>query len=212
MVHESLPVGYIYIEVPLLDKTKTLCPGFFSLEHRFYFSRAKIIEIIEDAGYEPISIIEHYQAEIYPVIGILAATNPLPNTKRAPQNEYERTKSLLTDYFENEKAYWINKYMQIYDKLKAAENIYIWGAGAHTSLLFSTTPILNDFKIAGILDSAKSKWGLSYGKWVCMQPKKDNFSDKDVILISSYNSEEEIFNAIERTMSGSVTPIKFHSH
>ena len=209
--HEDLPVGYIYIEVPLLDKTKTLCPGLFTLEHRFYFSRAKITELIENAGYEPISIVEHYEAEIYPVIGILASTKSLTYTKQDPENEYVQTKSLLAGYFKNEKEYWGNKYTQIYDKLKSADKIYIWGAGAHTSLLFSNTSILNDFKIDGILDSAKSKWGLSYGQWKCMQPKKSIFSDNCAILISSYNSEDEIFNTIKKTMIGSVTPIKFHS-
>ena len=91
---KNLNKAYIYVEVPLLDFDHTLCPGFFCLEHKFYFSRDKINRLICDAGYIPISHVEHSQAEIYPIIGVLACSSNIEESSNELKNEYSFLQTL----------------------------------------------------------------------------------------------------------------------
>lgn len=208
---KDLNKGYIYVEVPLLDFDHALCPGFFSMEHKFYFSRNKINRLIHDAGYLPISHIEHSQAEIYPIIGILACSSNFAESSNELKNEYLEAKNFLTRFFSDDLKYWQECYSKILPILSEANNLYVWGAGAHTSQLFSNTQLLSEFNLAGILDSSEDKWGLNMGNWTCLNPKEVRFRSGDVILISSYNSENEIYESTKKLREEGVKTIKFHS-
>lgn len=209
-VQKDLEQAYIYIEVPLLTHENAMCPGFFSFEHINYYTRGNVLRSLEQAGYYCISIIEHYQSNLSPIIGILASTVKSQNCK-SYTNDYQENRRILLSYRAREIKEWQNKLDAIQPFIKDSKRFFIWGAGIHTSQLFANTNLLDFINIFALVDSSQLKWGIQQGDWQCKNPKLIDWREGDVVLISSYASEQEIFDALSWLRDKGVKTLRLHS-
>ncbi|WP_417762007.1 class I SAM-dependent methyltransferase [Shewanella sp.] len=195
-IQDPLPEGFIYVEVPLFASPDSLCPGFFSFEHINYYTRANLFKSLLDTGYYPVSTVEHYNSNLAPVIGVLASTKPQHHTEEF-SSEYENNSKKVQKYRQQEVAYWQQKLDEILPTLQQAKNVYLWGAGIHTCQLVANTNLLEKVHITGLTDTSELKWGLKQGNWHCVPPEAIEWQPGDAVLISSYASEKEIFDALQ---------------
>ncbi|AUC87640.1 methyltransferase type 11 [Alteromonas sp. MB-3u-76] len=209
-LQEKLDDGYIYIEVPLLTHEDSMCPGFFSFEHINYYTKGNLTRSLEEVGYYPISVIEHYQSNLSPVIGILASNNK-PRHYLADNNEYQENKRILASYRKKEIEQWQSKLDVIQPTLESAERLILWGAGIHTTQLLANTNLLKSKAVNDIVDSSKLKWGIKQGDWVCKNPNHIDWQEGDAVIISSYASEQEIFDSLQWLRDKGVKTLRLHN-
>ncbi|MBN2526716.1 MAG: methyltransferase domain-containing protein [Deltaproteobacteria bacterium] len=201
--------SFLFVEVPLLGLPGSLFPGFFAFEHINCFTRANLIRAITDAGYFPISVLEHYTSNMSPIIGVMASTKAQHHLVTAP-NEYNTNKTIVTTYRDNEIRYWQDRLDTLTTELSDARHVYIWGAGIHTSQLVANTNLLEKYTITGLTDGSSLKWGLKQGDWMCERPDAISWQPGDRLIISSYASEKEIFDALDWLRQKGVTTLRLH--
>jgi len=200
--------GWILIEVPLFDRIDCFPPGLLTLEHLNYFSEGTIIETATRSDYEPIFIGKYYDRNEYPVITVIAKKNT--NVEVMKSNDYPRSYKLLSDYMNNGKQSWKNVEEKIKQRVKKGSSVYIYGAGIHTSQLLAFTDIKDYLDILGLLDSSPTKWGKKIGTLNCYNKNTIDFKKDDTIVISSYSSEDEIYNSLLELKNNNVTVIKIY--
>lgn len=210
-IQSNIDNAYIYVEVPLMTDPDLLCPGFFAFEHINYYTRASLEASLINTGYQPVSIVEHVNSNLSPVIGILAKRisgnkEPIKISQR-PLNQ-----QTLEKYHCNEMKYWASCVDKISDELLSTNGkLYLWGAGIHTCHLIANTNIQKLKKIDGIVDTSTLKHGLRQGHWICTDPASINWSCGDVIIISSYASEKEIFDSLSHLRDKGVITLRLHN-
>lgn len=202
--------GYIYVEVPLLCDVDSLCPGFFSFEHINYYTRNNLVKSLLEAGYYPVSLVEHYNSNLSPIIGVLASTEDQSHM-RTIQSEYELNKNIVKAYRQREIKYWQNCLDNIKSDLLEDGRIFIWGAGIHTSQLVANTDILSECNITGLVDSSDLKWNIRQGDWICENPAAISWISGDKIIISSYASEDEIYKSLQWLRDLGVLTLRLHN-
>ncbi|MGI2259527.1 class I SAM-dependent methyltransferase [Shewanella sp. GXUN23E] len=208
---QQLPTeGFIYVEVPLMAKPASLCPGFFSFEHINYYTRDNLVRSLTDAGYSVVSLVEHYNSNLSPIIGVLASTRPQSHCDEFVANVVGN-RAILQDYRAKEVAYWQGCLDAILPQLQQSKRIFLWGAGIHTSQIVANTTLLADCKINGLTDTSSLKWGLRQGDWHCQAPDSIDWQPGDCVLISSYASEKEIFDALLWLRDIGVTTLRLHN-
>lgn len=209
-LQKKLTQGFIYIEVPLLAHENTLCPGFFSFEHINYYTKGNLTRSLEEAGYYPISVVEHYQSNLSPVIGILASTVK-KQLYKIHDNEYQENRRVLLSYRAREIDEWQSKLDMISQEIKEAKRFFIWGAGIHTTQLIANTNLLAITDVCGLVDSSQLKWNIQQGDWVCRDPMLIDWQEGDSLIISSYASEQEIFDALSWLRDKGVKTFRLHN-
>ena len=202
--------GYIYVEVPLMAKPSSLCPGFFSFEHINYYTKENILRSLYDAGYFPVSLVEHYNSNLSPIIGVLASTKGQYHFDEF-KSPYDNNKKILMNYREKEVTYWQGCLDGICNELQVNGRLFLWGAGIHTSQLVANTSLLQDFHIDGLVDTSSLKWGLRQGEWICQDPSMIQWQAGDKIIISSYASEKEIYDALGWLRERGVKTLRLHN-
>lgn len=205
----SLNEGFIYIEVPLLTDSNTLCPGFFTFEHTNYYNEFSLLKSLVLAGYTPISIIKHLNSNLSPVIGVLATTKKQGSFPISTEPA-EKNKTILADYWNGEVEYWqscVNSAMKL---LQGPGNVYLWGAGIHTCQLLANTTLLNAVPIAGLTDSSQIKWHMTQGNWECQPPTQIDWQQGDKVIISSFASQEEIYKSLQWLRDKGVITLRLH--
>ena len=88
--------------------------------------------------------------------------------------------------------------------------MHIWGAGIHTSQLLANTDLKSYLQIKGLLDSSLTKWGRNLGSITCYFPDNVSLKKGDVILISSYASEQEIYDSLDKYRGKGINIIKLY--
>lgn len=186
---------WVLIEAPLLERIDRFPPGYFSFEHLNYFSESTLLRLLSKTGYVPYFINKLYNVDDYPVITILARKEEVENIEVS--SDFDRANSLLMDYLKHETLQWRKIEQRIKKRLRKGIETYIWGAGIHTSQLLANTDLKSYLQIKGLLDSSLTKWGKNLGNMICYSPDNVDIKKGDVILISSYASEQEIYDCLE---------------
>ncbi len=184
---------WVFIEVPLLEKIENI-PGYFSFEHVNYFSESTLSRLMVETGYVPYNIKKMFSDEIYPIIAVMARKEKKKNQDLA--SDFKRANSLLRTWHQNETANWEKIEQRIKKKLKRDTEVYVWGAGVHTSQLFANTEIKNWLSIKSLIDSSPTKWGKKIGNLKCSSAEGCDLIKGDTILISSFASEQEIYESL----------------
>jgi len=209
-LQRPLKEGFLFAEVPLLTHPELLCPGFFSFEHINYYSQITLTESLQRAGYGILSWNVHLKSDASPVVGVLATTqNRLPKTEF--ENNYDRHRKWVLDFRKLELERWQACVDRVLAPLKCAKRVYLWGAGIHTSQLLADTNLLEHVSIDGLVDTSPLKWNVKQGDWVCMNPFEHKWSNGDAVLISSYMSEKEIYDAIQWLRDLGVSTLRLHN-
>lgn len=209
-LQQGVEEGFIYIEVPLMAQPSSLCPGFFSFEHINYYTRDNLIESLVKSGYFPVSVIEHFNSNLSPIIGILASTKKQYHVQ-ANLNCYETNTQILSEYRQKEVNYWQSCLDSILPNLTKTKRIFLWGAGIHTSQLVANTNILQKCTIFGLTDTSELKWGLQQGDWICQMPQSIDWQPNDCVIISSYASEKEIYDSLQWLRDKGVSTLRLHN-
>ena len=202
--------AFIYVEVPLMAKPASLCPGFFSFEHINYYTRDNLVRSLAEAGYSVVSLVEHYNSNLSPIIGVLASTRRQDHCDDF-HAEISRNRAILSEYRAKEVAYWQGCLDAILPALKQSKRIFLWGAGIHTSQIVANTNLITQCTINGLTDTSNLKWGLRQGDWLCLAPDSIDWQQGDCVLISSYASEKEIFDALQWLRDKGVTTLRLHN-
>jgi len=209
-LHSGFEEGFIYIEVPLMAQPGSLCPGFFSFEHINYYTKENLIQSLKRAGYSPVSVVEHFNSNLSPVIGMLASTKE-QNHYNVSSSEPVINYQILKNYRQKEISYWQGCLDQILEKLQRSDRIFLWGAGIHTSQIVANTNLLERCEVHGLTDTSPLKWGLQQGEWICLDPASIDWQVGDAVLISSYASEKEIFDSLSWLRDKGVETLRLHN-
>jgi hypothetical protein len=209
-IQKKVNEGFIYVEVPLLSPLESLCPGFFSFEHINYYTRQNLVQSLQNIGYAPVSLVEHYNSNLSPIIGVLASTRPqnhIPDT----HNDFKQNKAIISAYRQKEVDYWQHCLDTLAPALQLPGDLYLWGAGIHTSQLVANTDLLKRYTVTGLTDTSDLKWGLRQGDWTCLSPGEIDWKTGDKVIISSYASEPEIYDALSWLRAKGVATLRLHN-
>ena len=196
------------IEVPLFERSDKFPPGLLTLEHVNYFSESTLCRLLYLSGYAPYMIQKSFYNNLYPVITVIARKENCAGIELS--SDYDRGYNILTSYIERDKQSWKRIESKIRQKIRYETATYVWGAGIHTSQLFANTDLREYLKIKGLIDSSPTKWGKNLGSMTCYSPDKVILDKGDVILISSYASEQEIYDSLKSYQGKGINIIRIY--
>jgi len=200
--------GYLFVEVPVLENEELLPNGYFTFEHLQYFSEKILKNILHNCGFQVLSTRRfHHQ---YPVISVVCKKINIPTTE-SKINDYEYAHTITEKFLSRQKKIWENISKKINENINSKNRVYVWGAGIHTSKLFAWTKIDSKYNILGIIDSDPQKHGRKLQKLTILDPKEVVVKDQDVIIISSYASENQIFEYLKSTYKDKIKIIKLYN-
>lgn len=200
--------SWLLIEVPLFERADKFPPGLLTLEHLNYFSESTLLRLLYLAGYVPYLVEKLFYNNQYPVITIIARKEKPKSIELI--SDYNRANSLLNNYCEKEGVRWKDIELKVKKQLKKRTSVYIWGAGIHTSQLFAFTGLKEYLTIKGLLDSSPTKWGKQFGDLKCYSSDTVNLKAGDIIIISSYASEDEIYKSLEKYLIMGITVVRLY--
>ncbi len=205
--------GWLLLEVPLLERAEALPPGYFTFEHLNYFSESTVLRLLREAGYKAHATEKIFEFCDYPAIAVVARKEKseaceLPSDYAS---DYKRARVIITDYLDRDSAAFQVVEQRIKRSIVPAAEVYIWGAGVHTAQLFANTDIKEYLDIKGLLDSSKSRWGKQVGGFICFEPAQLGLGAKDTIIISSFASEAEIYDALRPLRDRGVKVVRLYA-
>lgn len=199
---------WVLIEVPLFERPDRFPPGLLAFEHLNYFSESTLDRLLYLSGYVPHMIQKSFYTNEYPVLTIIAKKEAAEKIELF--TDYIRAKDILTRYVEKEKTTWKRIELKLKQQIKPGKSVYIWGAGIHTSQLLANTDLKRYFHIQGLLDSSPTKWGVNLGNIACQSPDNISLKKGDTILISSYASEQEIYDNLKSFQEKGIDIVKIY--
>ena len=201
--------NWLVIEVPLFERPRELPPGYLSFEHLNYFTEDSLVRMLALAGFEVISLDKQYDDDIYPVVAVIARAAE-PREQAVLPGEAERAKNTLATYLERERASWTRIEQLLSDEIRAPGRLFLWGGGVFASQLLANTEVEAFQSLTGILDSSEQRWGSSLGEHQVLSPNATSLKSGDCVVISSYASELEIWNALAAERERGVHVIRLH--
>ena len=176
---------YIFIEVP--DASRPYSDNvadFFSNQHIMHYTEGALINIANILG---LNIVSTEKLQEIPIIRVLLKNE---NVKEHHlKNEYELNKKKMVEYKAQKQNFMHGLKSKIPPYIK---EIIIYGAGMHTTQLIQSG-LLDNVKIDSIVDSNPKKHGTFFEGYRIQSP--EIIIDKNIpVLISSYDSQEEISN------------------
>lgn len=191
------PATKLIVEVPILENGKTNdINGFFSVQHMTHFTRSSLESCLSLGGW---NIDEKLEQPDYNGCRVLATANEVAEVKPSHTSIPEDWKS-LTDYL----SAWYHAIGAAQQRLRSmpnAENIVIWGGGAHTEFLYQVTAAFFSDKSIHfvIVDSDPLKHGKTWRGIGIYPPELVSEVDwsSAVLLVSSYGGQESIVSAAD---------------
>ena len=125
-------------------------------------------------------------------------------------SDFSRAHTLLVSYLKADSARWKDIELKVKKQLEEGTSVYVWGCGFHTSQLFAFTDLKKYLSIKGLIDSSSTKWGKQFGDLKCYSPESVDLKQEDIIIISSYASEDEIYESLEKYRRKGATVVRLH--
>ena len=196
--------GLIYIEVPdatSYDQFQGAPFQFFSIEHINFLSPQSLRNLMANHGFECIfteKIIRYLSPNaIEPAIGGLFRLRTKVDRLENVEFDFE-TLPALERYISRSRELESTVFAQIDQLVDAGRPLAVWGVGAHTLRLL-TSSRLGKANLVAFIDS-NIKYKGNFIAEIPVVPPSD-FNGVDVeILISSYVSENEIFQTITQNL------------
>lgn len=192
--------GIVYIEVPnLLKPEAPKC--YFCFEHVNFFTPTTLANIagVNGIAMDAIHTFDN-GPDFSPFYPVMAAIGKRSSRKFSMTNNFDEAASVIKSFKENSEKLVSKLQKNITDIIENTPKgrLAIWGAGIHTSQLFSETP-LGKADIACIFDNDPKKHGSRlFGHRIekfCGKPEEIR-KKVDAILISSEASEDIIYEQI----------------
>ena len=189
--------GLLMFEVPCLAAPEVNPPGLFMMEHINYFDESSVENLLGRNGFTILQAnvtLDHFP---FPVITVLARKSELrPDTPVV--SGYEKNLSFCHAYTAAEKRRWDAVDAGLRAAIDAGEEVYIWGAGLHTSSLLANTGLAEHATIVAITDRDPQKHGHTLGPHAVVAPDEALAAGRKIV-VSSYVSEREIAASLERS-------------
>ena len=192
--------GRILIEVPYLSNHKYLPINYFTFEHLYYFDSNALINLINKSGFEVEGKIQiNLKHKVYPIQRMIIKKRKKLNKINIIKNSRVRNFNILKNYeIKNSKntKFLIKK---ILNSLKGKDNV-VWGAGAHSSILFSgQRKILK--RVNFFVDSDPKKINKKIYNKIIISPKKFlQIKSNNTKVITSTITEYQINNFLYNQM------------
>jgi SAM-dependent methyltransferase len=188
--------GHLLFEVPCMTAPEVCPPGLFMMEHINYFEPNSLANLLKITGFEPVHQAVTLDFFPFPVVTILARKVEQDAGVRL-SNSVAGNLDFLNRYDGIEQALWKGVDARILKSVDGGEEIYIWGAGLHTSTLLSRTSIEKHAKILAITDRDAQKHGQHLASHAVVEPQAALASGRKIV-ISSYVSEAAIAENLNR--------------
>ncbi|MGN2337483.1 class I SAM-dependent methyltransferase [Clostridium cagae] len=201
--------GKIFIEVPNIEKFDYYnIADSYDFQHIWNFSVNVLKNYLSKCGLDVVDVDINLA---YAGMRFICKKGQYKEVK----NDYENTKEKVLNYKLNREenlSYMANllKERNINWKNKN-KKIYIYGAGFHTAQMFQYVMDKNQFNIIGLIDKDKNKEGKEFFGYETFNAEDcGNLGEGDVIIISSYAFQNEIFNYLEPLKKKGVEIIKLY--
>ncbi len=187
--------GKLLIEVPLFSNQKYLPINYFTFEHLNYFSKTALENIISISGFKfEKKIQKDYHLDDYPIQRTIVSNNMNKTFKL--KSDFKKNNYFSKQLIKKE----INAFKKIVTKIRNTNNIFIvWGAGIHSSLLFSKIDRNIIKKIKFFIDIDKTKYNYKLYKKKIISPEKfkQKFKHENYTILISSISTKEILETIK---------------
>lgn len=190
-VHDALaPGGHLMFEVPCLTAPEINPPGLFMMEHINYFDETSIENLLARVGFKTLAAPVTTSHWPFPVITVLAQKQMLP-AEVLVQTGFAKNVAFGHAYVDAEQRRWDAVDARLRGSITAGEEIYIWGAGLHTSTMLERTGLGGYARIVAITDRDPQKHGHSLGPHHVVPPA-EVLAATHKIVVSSYVSERDV--------------------
>lgn len=206
--------GFLFIEVPnLLSARVESIADYFGFQHLTTFSPNTISALLKKTGFKVIIISTNTG---YQGMHILAQKNPgkVDEEFSFKINHDVKTAIRFINEYKIAKKYFLHK---ITTKINSVINIshkgrglLIFGAGEHSAQLFEQTKI-SRANIIGFIDNSREKWGKKILGYNIYSPNDLLKLSANVILISSYDSQNAIYQQLQKFSGLKSRIIKLYS-
>ena len=166
----------------------------FQHQHSYYFTRNTLKSLLESSGFIPV-LMKCGDKRLYSLsqngkkanfVSRFEGSTEAKKAKRLLSEHINRLREELAPFLDNWRA----------NNLKVA----IWGAGGHTQYLQALTGLCEN-DIAVIVDKDRSKQGevlVGFSSNIVEPPLKLKGQEVDVVVVSSYDYQEEIIEDIKK--------------
>ncbi|MDF9409146.1 methyltransferase domain-containing protein [Pelotomaculum isophthalicicum JI] len=202
--------GVLFLEVPnVYNPVFSLTEFIFHVyQHMYDFSPVTLNSMLSKVGFEKIYMADHPLLMYHPS-NLRVIARKINHEVKKQDNDRENVKVALLKFYnwvESIKSY-INNLIDNW--ISMGKKVLIYGAGIHTQALIE----LIDFKncnMLGIVDDNVSKVGSKVGKWKVYAIDDINKLNPDIILISSYAFENEIYDKLNKLKRKDVDIVKIY--
>ncbi|MGI5871366.1 MAG: methyltransferase domain-containing protein [Bacillota bacterium] len=208
-LYESIsPNGYIYIVVP---NAKTpwisITNGFFTLEHITHFTIATLGNLLRKAGFEVIAVDDQPNFVEIRMIGKKVAEKPVFRMSNDRDDILQAIHSYQTERQRLREEVHQRLVGLVAESGKT--RVVIYGAGGHTEDLLELFDF-SQFHVLGIADKNRSRQGESFYGYEIIPPEQILALAPDYVIISSYDFQEEIYNAISYLQDHGIKVVKLY--
>ncbi|QUD89721.1 class I SAM-dependent methyltransferase [Phenylobacterium montanum] len=182
--------GHLLIEVPCLTAPEINPPGLFMMEHLNYFEAGSLKNLLSGAGFEIVDSEVTLDFFPFPVITVLARKASATGGAGLV-NGFADNLRFLETYAGVDAERWRSVDARLRSALAEGEEVYVWGAGIHTSTLLTRTSLETWANILAITDRDSQKHGHRLGHHPVVEPDAALQSGRKIV-ISSYVSEKAI--------------------
>lgn len=200
--------GLIFIEVPNIETFNYYnITDVYNFQHIYNFSVNVLKNYLNICGLEIIDVDVDVD---YEGMRFICKKGDV----REIENYYEETKGMVLKYKYNREKNLQNMSELLLEKnnywKKQNKRIYIYGAGSHTSQLFQYVIDKRAFNIHGLIDMDDSKENKEFCGYKIYNAKKIDELDLDVIIISSYPFQNEIYTYLSPLEEKGIEVIKLY--
>lgn len=186
------PGGLLFLEVP--DSTRPLAQiaEFFTFEHLSHFTRGTLTRLLNVEGFT----VQAFDQDVgLPNLRVCAK-------KEAPvrqqyQNDSQALRRAISNYKRQREAIEEevrHRLSTLITGWKAeGKRVAVYGAGMHTRFLLEVVDLVD---VVAVFDSDSTRHGRRFLEWTIASPDSVAVIQPDVVIISSRDSEEEIYESI----------------
>ncbi len=200
--------GILFLEVPDISRFDFYnIADAFDFQHIYNFSQNTMKNYLKKTGFEIIGFDNNLK---YAGMRFVCKKGE----KKEIENDFSDNLLIVLNYKNkrDENLNFMKKMLEEKRKEWEKENkkIYIYGAGFHTAQLFQEVINKEMFNIKGLFDMSKDKDGKEFFGYRCHSAEKIKEYNPDVILISSYAFQNEIYEYLKKYEEKGVEIVKLY--
>lgn len=207
------PEGLLFVEVPDVRKATPSLVESFDYEHVSHFSSFTLERMMKNVGF---SILHRDDAALEEgrirvcVTPVKKTTFPVEKISDIERDnvlrifhEYKRNKQRIEREF-------VSRIQPLYEEWKKNKSrVAIYGAGGHTLHLLKLIDISDG--VCCVIDTDPKKRGDNFLGWSIYNPDQIKALELDVILISSFSFEDEIYERIKGYQDKGTSILRIYS-